>query len=154
MLLRWIEKAMELLGVILMATICVTVFAGVVFRYGLHSPLGWVEEVARYALVWVTYVGTFLALRRARHLSIDVFVKRASPMGQKVLAILSRVVILPFAIVMIVLGVHYATRFMGRVTPYLRLPIGIIYFVLPVIGVLLVIELVTQLHRLIKGSNL
>lgn len=140
-----VEKIMEVAAVILMATICVVVFVGVVFRYGFRAPLGWIEEIARYSLVWVTYIGSYLALRRAKHLSIDVFVKAAPSRVRKALDVVSRLVTLPLFIVMVFYGAYYAFRFMDQGTPYLELPLGYVYLILPVIGLLLVLEVCLQI---------
>lgn len=150
--MRLIEKLMEIAGALLMATICVVVFIGVVYRYLLNSPIGWIEEVARYALVWVTYIGSFLALRRSRHLSIDILAKRLSPKAQKVLNVTAMLVVLPFCYVLIVFGFYYARVFMDQGTPYLDIPLGYIYFILPFIGVLLTYELVVRMFHVLKGE--
>ncbi len=151
--MKAIEKVLEVVGVSLMATICVVVFTGVVFRYGLRSPLGWIEEIARYALVWVTYVGSFLALRRGRHLSIDVLVSRANPKLKKLLDIAARLVMLPLFLVMVGFGGYYAANFFNQGTPYFKIPLGIVYSILPVIGVLLVLEIVTQMVTVLRRGE-
>lgn len=148
--MRFLEKLFEVMGVLLMAMICILVFTGVVFRYVLRSPLGWIEEIARYSLVWVTYIGTFLALRRGRHLSINMVVKLCSPWVRKIIAIFARVVMMPFCFVMIFHGAYYASVFMNQGTPYLGIPFGYIYLVLPIIGVLNVVELSIQLIGVVK----
>ena len=44
----------------------------VVFRYVIGAPLGWTEEVMRYAVVWLTFLASTAALHRGEHMVIDV----------------------------------------------------------------------------------
>ena len=152
-MLKAIDKIFEVIGVLLMATICCTVFTGVFFRYVLNSPLGWIEEVARYALVWVTYIGAYLAMRRSRHLSIDIIHNRLSARGKKILSVVGLLVMLPFFIVLIFVGIRYGRSFIDQRTPYLELPLGYIYFILPVIGILFVTEIAFEIFKQVKGQN-
>ena len=57
--------------------------AGIVFyqvftRYVLNDAAGWTEEIARYLLVAVTFLGGAMAVRRNTHIQVD-FVYRFLP---------------------------------------------------------------------------
>jgi TRAP-type C4-dicarboxylate transport system permease small subunit len=59
------------------------VLAGVVFlqfftRYVLNDSLGWTEEIARYLLIGVTFVGSVMATRKQSHIAVE-FVYRWVP---------------------------------------------------------------------------
>ena len=59
------------------------VLAGVVFyqvftRYVMNDAAGWTEEIARYLLVAVTFLGGAMAVRRNTHIQVD-FVYRFLP---------------------------------------------------------------------------
>ena len=47
----------------------VTVFT----RYILNFVPSWSEEVPRYLLVWITYLGAALAVKYKEHISLDFF---------------------------------------------------------------------------------
>lgn len=51
---------------------------GIVFlqfftRYVLNDSVAWTEEIARYLLMWVTFVGAAVAMRRRVHIAVEVF---------------------------------------------------------------------------------
>lgn len=56
---------------------------GIVFlqfftRYVLNDSVAWTEEIARYLLIWVTFVGAAVAMRRRVHISVEVMHKVVS----------------------------------------------------------------------------
>jgi tripartite ATP-independent transporter DctM subunit len=59
-------------GFVLAADVLV-VFASVIWRYFLHAPLLWAEEIARALMVTQTFLGAAAALGRAQHVGIDSF---------------------------------------------------------------------------------
>src|SRR5258708_4229940 len=58
--------------------LAVVVFYQVFTRYVLNDAAGWTEEIARYLLVAVTFLGGAMAVRRNTHIQVD-FVYRFLP---------------------------------------------------------------------------
>lgn len=52
----------------------VSVGLGIVSRYVFNAPIIWTDELARYALVWMTFLGgAELLLRRDGHIAVGYF---------------------------------------------------------------------------------
>lgn len=149
----YLDAGLEAVVAALMATMCITVFLGVLFRFVLLDPLTWTEEVGRLSLVWVTFLGTYLAYRRNLHISIDVIRKRTSWRTQRIIHLVSIVLVGLFMVMLVAQGAHYSRAFLGSVTPLLGIPLGVVYAALPVCAALLLATIVVDLIDFFRGRS-
>ena len=66
---RWIEY---IAGAVLAVDVLV-VFTSVVFRYFLHDPVDWAEEIARALMLILVFLGAATLLARSQHVGVDLF---------------------------------------------------------------------------------
>jgi TRAP-type C4-dicarboxylate transport system permease small subunit len=64
------------------------VFYQVFTRYVMDDPAGWTEEIARYFLVAVVFVGAAMSVRKNNHIQVDYFYRLMPPAMGRVLATL------------------------------------------------------------------
>ncbi len=62
------------LVILLVAIIAEILIASVFFRYGLNNSLSWAEELSKYLMVWLTFLGAPIALRHFGHINIDLLI--------------------------------------------------------------------------------
>ncbi len=125
----------------LMSLMTLDVLWGVFTRYMLGSQASWSEELARFLLIWIGVLGAAWAAGRKMHLSIDLLLPSLSAVGQKKLLVLINVLIIMFALLVMVVGgirLMYVTSVLGQMSPALRVPMWVVYSVLPISGVLIV----------------
>src|SRR6478735_6940234 len=72
----------EIPAAILVVAEIVILFAGVVARYVLHSPLIWSDELASILFLWLAMLGSAVAFRRAEHMRMTAIVASARPAMQ------------------------------------------------------------------------
>ena len=53
----------------------------------LNSSLGWTEEIARYLLIAVTFLGSAMAVRKRSHIAVEFFYRYFGPTGRHRLAL-------------------------------------------------------------------
>src|ERR1051325_6153230 len=70
--------------VICLAAMVVLVFTNVVLRYIFNSGIATSEELSRWLLVWLTFLGAIVALREHAHLGVDTLVRALPPLGRLV----------------------------------------------------------------------
>lgn len=69
--LRGMLHVMEAIAGVALAIDVLVVFASVIFRYALHEPLEWAEEVARAIMVLLVFFGAGTVLGRGQHAGVD-----------------------------------------------------------------------------------
>lgn len=116
--------------------IAVAVFWGLAFiiflqfftRYVLNDSLAWTEEIARYALMWVVFIGAAMVTRRNSHIAVELLSNLMPPSSARaaLLAFIDVVKLgflglLAYFSVMIVERMHYQ-----RMTVF-DLPMSLVY---------------------------
>ena len=91
--LKYTGSTMAALAVAALAGNVLIVFISVVWRYALHAPLSWTEEVATHLLAWVALLGGAVGFSRKQHLGVDFIYNKLHPSAQRLLAIISGQVI-------------------------------------------------------------
>src|SRR5882757_5034459 len=67
-----------------LAVMVVLVFGNVVLRYGFNSGITVSEELSRWLLVWLTFLGAIVAVREHTHLGVDTLVRMLSARGKRI----------------------------------------------------------------------
>lgn len=60
------------LGVAGMIVMTFSVFINVIMRYGFQSTIRGAEELARFTMVWVVFIGSAIGIRRNNHLTTSI----------------------------------------------------------------------------------
>ena len=131
-------KGLEVLLVVGMAVLVVDVLWGVFSRYVLGEQTRWTEELAVYLLVWISLLGAALTFREKGHLGVDYFVGKLEPSVRRLSAIFVEVIVFAFSAFALVHGgwnLVIKTFASGQVLPALNLPMGYVYSVVPISGV-------------------
>lgn len=71
--------------------IVMVIFVEVIRRFGLSYSSVWGEETARYAFVYLVWIGAAAAVRERAHIRIDVITHLAGPRGTAILYMFSDV---------------------------------------------------------------
>ena len=77
-----------------LAVMVVLVFGNVVLRYGFNSGITISEELSRWLLVWLTFLGGVVALHEHAHLGTEMLVSHLDPTGKKVCLVIGYVLML------------------------------------------------------------
>ncbi|MGE4247958.1 MAG: TRAP transporter small permease [Parvibaculaceae bacterium] len=122
----------KLAAQIFVAALLVVTFAQVVFRYLLHLPLPWSEELARYLFIWVAFIGAAIGVAARDHFGIEFIIERISGWPKVFIEVFSYVASLTFICVLLVYGtvVVLETRHSAMALPvsmqwfYAAIPVG------------------------------
>lgn len=135
-----LNKVLEVFLVFLMTILVLDVLWQVFSRYLLTSPSSFTDELAGFLLIWVGVLGAAYVAGRKEHLAIDILVQRSPPARQRLLLYLIHSLVFLFALSVMVTGglVLMYTRFVLQVkSAALQLPLGYVYIVLPISGLII-----------------
>lgn len=136
---RLLLLANRWLVIVILAAMAIMVFANVVLRYTTDHSILWVEEVSRYLMIWLTFLGSGLVLRYGGHIGIDSLQKRF-PRQAVFLRLVILAIIIGFCATLAWIGVQYAERTWAQTTPVLQIPVGFVYAAMPVGFLLLILH--------------
>jgi len=144
-------RSLEVLLMVMVAALTLTVLWGVFTRFCLGSQAAYTDELARVLLVWVSMVGAALAFGVKAHLGVDFFVNKLHPEARKTLSMLVQVVTAVLAVcVFVVGGWGLAMGQMGQQLPTLPISRGLVYFSIPLGGVLICLFALENLVEIFK----
>ena len=104
---RTIGVLAEAIGAALVvAEICI-LFAGVVSRYVFDSPLMWTDELANFLFLWLSMLGTVVALRRGEHMRLTTFVNSLRPQWGRWLGTVGALVVIVFVLEILLPAAQY-----------------------------------------------
>ena len=112
---------------------CLVVLLGVFMRYVLNNSLAWTEELARYSMIWLSWLGGGLALRRGAHIAVEFVIDALSPAARAVIVFAGRLAVLFFLGVCLWYGAQLTSRVSMQSTialgismqvPYAAIPLG------------------------------
>jgi len=109
-------------------------------RYVLGASYSWTEELARFSLIWMVILGAAYLNAQREHLSMDFLYQKLSNANKIKTSILIEVFIFLFALIVMVIGginLVYITLRLEQLSGTLRIPLGYIYSVMPLSGLLI-----------------
>ena len=132
----------------------VVVAAQVFCRYVLNHSLFWSEELARYLLVWLTFLGATVAYHRRVHPSIDMLQARVGPGVARAMTIAGHLTALFFFGVLTIYGLQFAHFVRAQISPALQIPKWTVMLVLPLSGTILCLHTWVFLIEAVTGRSL
>lgn len=109
-------------------------------RFVLRDPSSFTDELARYLLIWVGLLGAAYVAGQRQHLAIDLLPNRLTGRAGHALGVVIEGTVLFFAVAVMVVGgarLVGLTLTLGQTSAALRIPLGYVYTVLPLSGLLI-----------------
>ena len=154
--LHKIRKTIDLI----LSSACALIFAAmvvigtyqIVTRFIFRNPSTVSEELLTYSFTWMALLASAYVFGKRDHMRMGFLADKLNAFGRKVLNLIGEFLILVLAgSVMIYGGVNIMDLTMTQSTASLGIPMGIVYAILPISGVLIVVYSVLNIIDLIAG---
>lgn len=133
--LNWlISRSEEVVIGLLILSASVILFANVVARYVFNLGFPWAEELVRYEIVWMVFLGGSVAAREGIHIGVDIIVKFAPPAISKLVKLCIHSVSILFCVLVVFYGVELIsqTKMFGQVSPAMQVPMWLVQLAIPI----------------------
>jgi len=147
-------KFLNFIIVVMFSCMSIAVFIQIIFRYILHQPIYWSEEFPRFILIWLTFLGSAIAMKNNSHLSVSLLTNRLDVQKRILIQFFANLLSLLFLLILVWGGIKISILTMPNRSAALQMPTGLVYLAVPVGGVLMIIYLLKNSIELFKKNNI
>lgn len=151
-LLNKIEE--NVIGLALLATTLI-IFVNVIMRYFMNESITWAEEIVKYLMIWIAFIGGSTCFRKGVHVSIDFFLEIVPKKAQIVMVTIITLICTAFTAAMAFYGIKLVEFIQGngQVSPALSMPMWIPYLALPIGFTLMTIRNLEIFIKILQGKH-
>jgi len=123
-------------------------FLNVVLRYGYSYTLAWSEELVRLVIIYTTFIGSSVAVKKSQQVKIDAVIQ-FFPKTEKFFEFLSLLATVVMGIFLIKFGLDIIKlmAMTNQSTIILKVPMSVVYGVLPLTGCLMILRAMGRFYR-------
>jgi TRAP-type C4-dicarboxylate transport system permease small subunit len=148
-----IKKGLIVILIGLLCLLLIAVLWQVFSRFILHSPSSFTDELSRFLLIWLSFLGSAYLVTIQEHIAITIL---SDKFNRKIYVILKYAIILIFSVLVLVIGgISLVSTMleMNQLSSALQLPVGLVYTVLPISGILISIFCLNNISQAWKGDK-
>ncbi|WP_134702803.1 TRAP transporter small permease [Ammoniphilus sp. YIM 78166] len=153
-MLKVLDKIEDAFVVITIFAATLLVFINVVLRlFGMGTT--WSEELIRYLIIWLTFIGASICVRKGEHVGIELLPELLPDRIKKFLALIVNTIVILFLLFLLKYSVELVqfNQKNGQIAPALGIPMYIIYLSVPIGTLLMMIRYVHQVILLFKTGH-
>lgn len=153
--MKWLEKLEEIFIGITLLFVSMVLFTNVILRYVFNASSTWAEELIRYGIIWMTFVGVAVCFRKVMHPGIDVIFTATPKVLHRGIKI--------FVTLVSIICMGWLTKYgfdlcmfsvqTGQITPALQIKLYWVYASIPVGSLLALVHLARILFGLLKKEK-
>ena len=147
-----INKILRFIVIIMLSVMSVVVFAQVLFRI-VHLSIPWSEELSKYLLIWSTFLGAAICIRKGSLVGLEFLKNSMSEEKQKILQTILNLIVCAMLLFLINVGFWAVRRVWFQITPVLKLSMGLMYAAIPIGSVFMLINQILVTIYLWKGEK-
>jgi len=145
----WAEAPVLIIFWVLMVIVMLQFFT----RYVLNDSLGWTEEIARYLLILLTFVGSITCVKQGGHIFLEFFFRYVPEFVIKPMAVLVELINTVFFGFAGYFGVELALETAHQNMVSVPLPKGIIYWAVVACCLLMSLLSLIKAYKRLNSSS-
>ncbi len=141
------ERIVQVTLVGMVGIMTIIIIIQVFMRYIFLFSLSWSEEVARYLMIWVSFLGASLALKYGFHIGVEFVINRIPEGMRGWVNLMAKIGILFFLIYFTIGGFRVSWAVRDQDSPALLFSMAFAYLAAPVGGFFMIIQLLNLLVK-------
>lgn len=147
------DLALGWVNVILFAFMVVVGSYQILVRYLFNKPSTVSEELLTYAFTWMALFAAAYVFGKREHMRMGFLADKLTGGGKRILdVVIEGIVCLFAAVVMVYGGIQITALTMTQRTASLGIPMGYVYIVVPICGILIIIYGLLNMLDLMEGK--
>jgi TRAP-type C4-dicarboxylate transport system permease small subunit len=149
----FINTIVKVAASIMLAVMSVLIVLQVIYRYLLEAPLSWSEEISRYLMVYIVFLGAALSLRYRQMIAIEFIAELLPKPVQKYLNLIVLIICIVFFSILFSVGIDMTQRVEMQTAASTQIPMSIPYAAIPIGAVLLMLNAIAVILENMAGRK-
>lgn len=150
----FLDKFLFSICIVIMTVLVIDVSWQVLSRYLVGEPSLYTDELARFLMVWLTFLGGAYMFGSDSHLSVNSLRDMMPAKMQNAIFIFTYLLIGGFAVLVMILGSQrLILRTISQPSPSLGIPMGYFYSILPLSAAFIIIYMLLNLGEMFYKSK-
>ena len=143
-MLKFLGRIEDVFCAVSLLLTTIILFVNVVLRYVFSASTSWAEEAIRYLMIWVTFIGGAVCVRKSAHIRMDFLLTFLPRRAASVLTRLVYLIAAGFCAALLVYSwqlVQFTVE-LEQTSPAMEVPMWIPYMAMPLGSALMVLHFV------------
>ena len=141
-MLKFLGKIEDVFCAVSLLLTTIILFVNVVLRYVFSASTSWAEELIRYLMIWITFIGGAVCVRHAAHIRMDFLLTLLPKSVGRVITRLVYLIAAGFCAALLVYSwqlVQFTVE-LEQTSPAMEVPMWIPYMAMPLGSALMVLH--------------
>lgn len=135
-----INRVVGILIAAMLGVMSILIILQVISRFVINFPLTWSEELSRYLMIYIVFLGAGLAMRHNNLISIELLPETLTGNKRRVVIILVMIISITFFAILFKQGIDILSMVKMQSSPGLQLSMAIPYASIPIGSLVLAIN--------------
>ena len=151
---KWLDKIVGTICILLFALMVVVGSYQIITRFIFNNPSTISEELLTYSFTWMSLFAAAYVFGKREHMRMGFLADKLNKKKLTILNAIIEIIIIAFAlIVMVYGGISITSLSMTQKTASLGIPMGYVYIVIPITGVVIAVYGVLNVICLIRKGE-
>jgi TRAP-type C4-dicarboxylate transport system permease small subunit len=144
-----IGKLLNVAVVVLLVLMSVLIFAQVLGRFIFQNGLFWAEELARFSMVTMVYLGAGLACKYGDHIKVTVLEEMFKGRIRKIYRIIIALISIGFLSILTYYGLSVLGMVSSQLSANMQLPMSVVYVMIPTGAAIMILYLLIEIIEIV-----